>query len=56
MLDPKVISDIEQGAATSAELIKNYHNELKKQFSEQQAWELLKVMVSALFGGKEVSQ
>ena len=54
MIDPKIISDIEQGAATSAEVIKSYHNELKKQFSEQEAWDLLKVIVSALFGGKGV--
>ena len=52
MLDAKMISDLEQSAALSAELLKSTYEELKERFSEEKAWELIKVVVFALYGGK----
>lgn len=56
MLDAKMIFDIEQSTTMLVEMIKTFHEELKNQFSEEQAWELLKVFMFTICGGKGTTQ
>ena len=56
MLDPKMRAEMDQARATLCEtfppLWAAMHERLKECFSEQQAWELLRIHVFAMSGGK----
>ena len=56
MLDPKVSAQLDQAQAALCEALPplwaSLHRELKKVFTEQQAWELLRIHVFAMSGGK----
>ena len=56
MLDPKIRAQMDQAQAAMCEtfpsLWSSMHEKLKEEFTEQQAWELLRIYVFAMAGGK----
>ena len=56
MLDPKMRADVDQALAAMCEtfpsLWSSMHEKLKEEFTEQQAWELLRIYVFATSVGK----
>jgi hypothetical protein len=60
MLDPKEMAKLDQSGALLSEtmpsLVRGLYNGYKEVFTEQQAWELVRITVFAMSGGRGVLQ